>query len=134
MKIKYNTTNRQNFLQAAQSFKEPFSAKDIENALQKRNSPMGLSTIYRLLDDYSTDGTLRKLLGDDGATKYFFLEPCRKGDHFYLECEKCHQLTHVDCRHLHGFAKHLAKRHSFKISNYNLVVTGTCASCAEKTE
>ena len=134
MQTKYNTQHRNHFLEAAQLFKEPFTAKDIEDSLRNSGNPMGLSTIYRLLNDYSTDGSLRKLVDKDGVVKYFYFKPCHHNDHFYLECEKCHQLTHVDCHHLRGFAKHLAKKHSFEISNYNLIVSGICTSCMEKTK
>ena len=130
--MKYNTINRNYFLQTIQSFHKPFTAKEIMDRLKENENPMGSSTVYRFLDEFSSDGTIRKIVGEDNTTKYFYFKPCTDENHFYLECEKCHRMTHIDCRHLKNFAKHLSKKHDFKVSNYSLVITGVCASCAEE--
>ncbi len=129
--MKYHTSNRSHFLKTAQLFNEPFTAKDLYDLSRKNGNQISLSTIYRLLDEYSTEDTLRKTVDKDGTVKYFFFKPCNSIDHFYLKCEKCRRLTHIDCHHLHGFARHLAKKHSFQVSNCNLVISGLCSSCAE---
>ena len=130
--MKYNTINRNYFLQTIQTFRKPFTAKEVLERLKENENPMGTSTVYRFLDEFSSDGTIRKILGENNTVKYFYFEPCTDENHLYLECEKCHHMTHVDCRHLKGFSKHLSKKHDFKISNYSLVLTGLCADCIEK--
>ncbi len=130
-KAKYNTLNRNHFLQTVQSFHRPFSAKDIADKLQSSENPMGTSTIYRFLDEFTSDGILRKTLGEDNTARFFYFKPCNNENHFYLECERCHSFFHLDCKHLHSFSKHLAKKHSFQVSSYNLIITGTCANCSK---
>ena len=131
-KTKYNTINRNYFLQTAQSFRKPFTAKDIADRLRENENPMGTSSIYRFLEEFSSDGTLHKTLGEDNTATYFYFKPCTDENHLYLECEKCHHMHHIDCRHLRGFSKHLAKKHSFAISNANLIIRGTCENCAKE--
>lgn len=128
---RYHSLNRDYFIQTAQSFREPFTAKEIFNRLRENENPMGTSTIYRLLDEFSSDGTLRKTLGPDNTAKYFYIKPCQNENHFYLECEKCHHMYHIDCHHLRNFAKHLAKKHLFTVTNANLTITGICEQCQE---
>lgn len=130
-KTKYNTLNRNYFLQIVQTFHQPFTAKDVAQKLQYNENPMGTSTIYRFLDEFTSDGTLRKTLGNDNMAHYFYFKQCDNENHFYLECEKCHTLFHLDCKHLRSFSKHLAKKHSFQISNYSLIITGICDNCAK---
>ena len=130
--IKYHTLNRDYFLQTAQSFRKPFTAKEIADRLKDNENPMGTSTIYRLLDEFSSDGTLHKTLGPDNTAKFFYLKQCENENHLYLECEKCHHMFHIDCRHLRGLAKHVAKKHYFDITSSNLIIPGICGNCQEK--
>ena len=128
---KYHTINRDYFLQTAQSFRKPFTAKDIAAKLEDNENPMGTSTIYRFLEEFCADGTLRKTIGSDNTAEYFYLKPCDNDNHCYLECEKCHHIYHVDCKHLRGFSKHIAKKHFFELSSNNLTLTGICEHCRE---
>ncbi len=130
--IKYNTLNRNYFLQTAQSFHKPFTAKEIADRLKENENPMGTSTIYRLLDEFTSDGVFHKTLGPDNTAKYFCPKQCSNENHLYLECEQCHRMFHIDCRHLHSFAKHIAKKHFFSITNSNLIIPGICSDCQEK--
>ena len=130
--IKYNTLNRNYFLQTAQSFHKPFTAKEIADCLKENENPMGTSTIYRLLDEFTSDGVLHKTLGPDNTAKFFCPKQCSNENHLYLECEQCHCMFHIDCRHLHSFAKHIAKKHFFSITNSNLIIPGICSDCQEK--
>ena len=133
-RTKYHTINRDYFLQTAQSFHKPFTAKEIAARLVENENPMGISTIYRLLDDFSAKGVLHKSLASDNTACYFYMKPCKNENHFYLECSKCHYMYHLDCRHLRGFSKHIAKKHLFKITNYNLIINGICEKCQEEAE
>ena len=117
--MKYNTSNRSHFLETAQLFTEPFTAKDLYDLSRKNGNPISLSTIYRLLGEYSAKGSLRKIVDKGGTIKYFLFQSCNNDDH-------------IDCHHIHSFTKHLAKKHSFEVSNCNLVISGTCASCTRK--
>lgn len=130
-KTKYHSINRDYLIQAVQQYKKPFTAKELSDSLHKANAPLSTSTIYRLLDEFVTDGALRKSYAEDNTAKYFYVEPCNDDNHFYLECSKCHRIYHLDCKHLHTFAKHISKKHNFEISNYNLTISGLCSDCKE---
>jgi len=127
--VKYHSTNRDRFATIIQHFGKPFTAKDISEA----DANLSTTTIYRLLEEFEADGLLRKELGADGYAIYYYLEPCENKNHFLLECEKCHKISHVDCRRLQGFAKHISKKHNFEISHYQLVIKGLCADCRAKS-
>ncbi len=123
---KYHSTNRDNFEALIEGFNCPFTAKDISEA---DSTNMSTTTIYRLLEEYENNGLLRKNLGEDGSAIYYYLKPCTDKNHFLLECEKCHKISHIDCTHLHHFAKHISKKHDFEISNYQLIIKGVCKQC-----
>lgn len=131
-KTKYHSVNRDFLMQVIQRFKKPFTAKDIADALADNESALSVSTIYRLLDEFTENGALRKVLGDNNTAKYYYLAPCENENHFYLECSKCHTIYHLDCRHLRSFTKHISKKHHFDVSNYQLIISGLCVDCQEQ--
>ena len=124
--------NRDYFLQIAESLHRPFTAKEIAKIFVENENPMSASTIYRLLEEFSSSGILHKILGDNNTTRYIYLRPCSDENHLYLECERCHRIFHLDCTHLQRFKYHLAKKHSFIVLNHRLIIPGICAQCQEK--
>ena len=132
MQQKYHSANRDYLLKVIATYHKPFTAKEISDNLAEQKAPLSTSTIYRLLDEFVDDGILHKNLGDNNTAKYYYLAPCENENHFYLECTKCHQIFHLDCRHLRSFTKHISKKHGFQISNYQLIISGLCASCQEQ--
>ena len=129
---KYHSINRDYLMQIIQQQNKPFTAKELADVLADSDASLSLSTIYRLLDEFTDDGTLHKILGENNTAKYCYLAPCQNENHFYLECTHCHQIFHLDCKHLRSFNKHIAKKHHFQISNYRLIITGLCANCQEE--
>lgn len=128
---KYHSLNRDVFMQTAQSFSGSFTAKELADALEKGGNSMSISTIYRLLDDFVAGGELHKTYTEDNNAKFYYLAPCENENHFYLECEKCNSIQHVDCKHLQKFSKHISKKHNFKITNCKLIINGICDECSE---
>ena len=129
---KSHTSNRDTFAKLIQNFGHPFTAKDISFATTATDQ-MSITTIYRLLDEFETSGQLRKELGADGSAIYYYLQPCHDKGHFLLECQRCHQISHVDCKQLHKFTKHISQKHNFEVSDYQLLIKGICAECREES-
>ena len=89
-----------------------FTVKDIYNKLNKE---IGLTTIYRLVDKLVNDGLLMKTIGKDNVTYYQYLEECNEENHFFLKCEKCGELEHVDCDCIESLSNHISKEHEFNL-------------------
>ena len=107
MKIrdKYKTNNKQSILNYIINYSGSFSAGDIYSLMKDNNENIGLTTIYRYLDD------------------------CDCENHFYLKCNSCGKVIHIDCSHINTFSKHIMKDHDFLIDKNNLFISGICNDC-----
>lgn len=123
---KYNTKQRERILAIIKSEKASFSAKDIYGKLNKE---IGLTTIYRSLDNLVHDSLILKVESKDHTTKYQYTKPCNDTDHFYLKCEKCGKLEHVDCKKVSGLTEHILSKHHFRISSKHVIIHGLCGEC-----
>ncbi|MDR1239154.1 MAG: transcriptional repressor [Treponema sp.] len=92
---------------------------------------VGQTTVYRHLEKLAAGGMIRKyILHDDKSACYQYIsggKRCR--EHFHLKCESCGDLIHTDCDFLDEIARHLNRRHHFKINMLKTVFYGTCKKC-----
>ena len=125
----YNTKQKDLILSIIKKQTHEFTIKDIYNEVSDKT---GLTTIYRLVDKLVLEGTLKKYISKDNITYYQYLEKCDHDDHFYLKCENCGELIHVDCSSINELSNHLLKEHSFTINKKNIVINGLCNKCRKK--
>jgi Fur family ferric uptake transcriptional regulator len=122
----YNTRQKDQVLAVIKKQKNGFSAKAIYEALDRK---IGLTTIYRFVEKLSNEGVLLKINMEDNTSVYQYVEPCHDFDHFYLKCEKCGKLEHVDCEKVKGLTEHIYNEHHFKLSAKHIIISGLCAEC-----
>ena len=125
MFMKYNTKQKDLILNSIKDIHREFTIKDIENKL---NNKVGLTTIYRLIDELVLEGRVNKSITNN-ITYYQYLEDCIEDNHFYLKCEKCSSLIHVDCDCIVDFVNHIYKEHHFKINKNKIIINGLCNKC-----
>ena len=125
----YNTKQKDLITSIIKKQTHEFTIKDIYNEVSDKT---GLTTIYRLVDKLVLEGTLKRYISKDNITYYQYLEKCDHDDHFYLKCENCGELIHIDCSSINELSNHLLKEHSFMINKKNIVINGLCNSCRKK--
>ena len=123
--VNYNTKQKDMIMNVLKNTKKEFTIKEIyENV-----SDIGLTTIYRLVDKLVEEDRIKKTIGSDKQTYYQYLEDCSEENHFYLKCNKCGTLIHVDCDCLGDLLSHISKEHNFSASNKNIILNGICEKC-----
>ena len=122
----YNTRQKELILNTIKKQKKEFMIKDIYDSLENN---VGLTTIYRLVDRLVDDNVLTKTIGNDNTTYYQYLGECENENHFYLKCEKCGNLIHIDCDCINGLISHISKNHNFKVNNKQIMINGICKKC-----
>ncbi len=105
---------------------EEFTSNEIYEELKGK---VGLTTIYRKVDSLVEDNKVKKYIGKDNITYYQYLCECDKDNHFYLKCDKCGNLEHVDCDCINELSEHINKNHEFEINKQNIVINGVCKNC-----
>lgn len=127
--MSYNTKQKDIILDIIKKEKKEFTVKDIYEKVKEKS---GLTTIYRLIDKLVREGRLSKNISKDNITYYQYLEECNHENHFYLKCEDCGNMTHVDCDCIEGLTKHIYKEHKFKPSHDHIIINGICNECSKK--
>ena len=125
----YNTKQKELILNLIKSNKKEFTIKEIYNELDKK---VGLTTIYRLVDRLIEENRINKNIGKDNITYYQYMEECNEKNHFYLKCNNCGQLIHVDCNCIEKLSNHLFEEHRFVPMNENVIINGICKECLNK--
>ena len=104
----YKTQQKDIILSIIKKQKNEFTIKDIYKSIKDE---VGLTTIYRLLDKLVEEKILNKTISSDNTTYYQYLEECSEDNHFYLKCDKCGTLIHVDCDCIEELTNHIHKDH-----------------------
>ena len=113
-------------LKVIENKKCEFMVKDIYDEL---NGKVGLTTIYRLVDKLVMENILNKFISFDNNTYYQYLKRCDAENHFFLRCDKCGNLVHVDCDCIGDLFEHIIKKHNFCPSKEHIIINGVCKNC-----
>jgi Fur family ferric uptake transcriptional regulator len=124
----YNTKQKDIIIDDIKKHKNEFTIKDIYNEL---NGKIGLTTIYRLVDKLVSEGTVNKSIGKDNTTYYLYLEKCDKENHFFLKCESCGIMEHIDCDCIEELSNHISKKHNFSLTDH-IIINGKCKKCSKE--
>ena len=124
----YHTRQKSKIFNIIKNKRNEFTVKDIYNELNKE---VGLTTIYRYIDKLINDGIVNQSIGKDNITYYQYLEECDKENHFYLKCEVCGNLIHVDCDCVKDLSEHIINEHKFKPSRDHFIINGICNNCSK---
>ncbi len=122
----YKTKQKDLILKIVKKQKSEFTIKDIYDDLNKE---VGLTTIYRFIDKLVKDGKLNKSIGENNTTYYQYLEECCNHNHFYLKCEKCGNIIHIDCDCIEELTNHILLNHKFKPCREHIIINGICEKC-----
>lgn len=126
MKEVYKTKQKDIILNIIKQQKNSFTIKDIYKDLKGK---VGLTTIYRLIDKLAEENKLNKTISSDNTTYYQYLEECTEENHFYLKCDKCGNMTHIDCDCIEELTSHIVQNHKFKPNKDHIIIDGICSKC-----
>lgn len=106
------------------------TAMDLMQMLRQEGQTVGLSTVYRQLEKLVAQGKVHKLLTEEGAC-YQYCDKTVHRDCFFLQCEGCGAIFHMDCSHLGELYGHLLESHGFAINPRRTMFYGLCGKCRE---
>ena len=127
----YNTRQKNLISELISEQSQEFLVKDIYNELIRRGEDLGLTTVYRVVDELTEAGKLRKNISADGVVRYQYLAECKHLGHCYLKCQKCGRLEHTDCRLVSQLMSHVRDEHGFLADEKQIIIGGICRRCAE---
>jgi Fur family ferric uptake transcriptional regulator len=103
------------------------SAQDIHNELRRRGEGIGLTTVYRTLQNLAEAGSVDVLRTATGEVVY---RRCSTGHHHHLVCRDCGATVEVEGPAVERWSQAVAAAHRFVDVSHTVEVFGTCAGCA----
>jgi Fur family ferric uptake transcriptional regulator len=101
------------------------SAQDIYTRIRAGGAPIGLATVYRVLQGMATAGDVDVVRTPEGEARYRL---CRSaGHHHHLDCGRAEEL---DADVVERWAQTVAEEHGFTAVDHVVEIVGTCGRCA----
>jgi Fur family ferric uptake transcriptional regulator len=104
------------------------SAQDLHAELRRRGDAVGLTTVYRHLQNLVEAGSVDMLRTVDGEALYRQCADDRH--HHHLVCRVCGRTVEVSGQAVERWASSVAREHGFVDVDHTLEVLGTCGPCA----
>lgn len=123
MATKTRKTKQKRLLEAElEKFDSFFSAEDLFKRVQKKDSKIGIATVYRFLNELRNEERLHPYVCDRRLV-YSRLSD----NHCHFICQKCGKIVHFDVEDI-GFVK---KKINGTVCHFQIDVSGTCRNCLE---
>jgi Fur family transcriptional regulator, ferric uptake regulator len=104
------------------------SAQELHDMLKHKGDSVGLTTVYRTLQNLADAGEVDVLRTSDGESVY---RRCSTGDHHHhLVCRVCGKAVEVEGPAVEKWAEAIAAEHGYVNVAHTVEIFGTCAECA----
>ncbi len=106
------------------------TAETLLDFLKKENSNVGITTLYRNLNQLAEAGLIKKIDG---------LEPSAHFDHntfehYHFICEKCKRVFDVPAGVAPDLVKNTQEAMDFEVKSHDIVFHGICSDCKKRKE
>lgn len=122
-----HSDQRREILRTFLKTEKHLTADELYRLVKRRNSTIGLATIYRTLKLLCKCGLSRELKLENGSVRYEHLYGHEHHDH--LICVRCDKIIEAVDAEIEKLQKRLAKREGFTIQGHKLLLYGTCREC-----
>lgn len=104
------------------------TAQEIYDRLRDESRPVGLASIYRTLDQLSSEGFVQKIELGAGTTHY---EPVRAGGehHHHLVCDACGKVEAFADDGLERALHRVEHETGYRVAAHDVVLRGACTDC-----
>jgi Fur family ferric uptake transcriptional regulator len=106
---------------------EHMSSEDLYRLVQKEDSSIGHTTVYRTLKLLTDAGLAREVRFGDGRTRYE--HNYKHPHHDHMICTECGKTIEFFSADLEKLQDKIAAKHKFEITNHTLRMFGYCADC-----
>ncbi|HEY1972895.1 MAG TPA: Fur family transcriptional regulator [Pseudonocardia sp.] len=104
------------------------SAQEIHEELRRDGEGIGLTTVYRTLQNLAESGELDVLRTDSGEAVY---RRCSTHHHHHLVCRSCGRTVEVEGPAVESWAQRVAEEYDFTEVSHTVEIFGLCAACRQ---
>ncbi|MCK8826502.1 transcriptional repressor [Natroniella acetigena] len=123
------TKQRAALLRVLLQIKRPLSAQEIFLELETEGVDLRLSTVYRNLNCFKSNGIVKNFNFDEQENKFELI----KGEHHHhLICINCEEVKPLDCP-LQEFEAEVDQETDYAILEHRMKMYGICPNCQKDT-
>ncbi|WP_006241056.1 Fur family transcriptional regulator [Mycolicibacterium tusciae] len=104
------------------------SAQELHDELRRRGEGIGLTTVYRTLQQMAAAGLVDALRTDTGEAVY---RRCSDDHHHHLVCRACGSTVEVQGDQVETWAAEVAREHGFSDVSHTIEIFGRCDGCTK---
>jgi Fur family transcriptional regulator, ferric uptake regulator len=102
------------------------SAQELHDELRRRGEGIGLTTVYRTLQQLAASGLVDTLRTDTGESVY---RRCSEHHHHHLVCRACGSTVEIQGGDVEAWAAEVAREHGFSDVSHTIEIFGICSDC-----
>lgn len=122
-------TRQRAAIRAALHEQLPFrTAQELHAILKQRGIQVGLTTVYRTLQAFETNGEVDVVTNDQGEAMYRWCAD--DNHHHHIVCRSCGTVAEVRSGAIERWVKESARRHGFSSVTHTAEMFGLCRDCS----
>ncbi len=106
------------------------TAEKMLELLKDEESNIGITTLYRNLNQLANSGMIKKIDGLEASAHFDH----NTFDHYHFICEKCHKVFDIPSGVAPEVEKNARMATGFDISSHDIVFHGICSECKKRKE
>lgn len=111
--------------------KRTLAPQEVHEKIKRVISPLGLPTIYRILEELSSIGVLVSVVSDERLLSYALCSKPQDHHHHFI-CRSCKRIEEVDYCGIEGAERAIQKKLGCRIDSHLFQVEGVCKTCLSK--
>lgn len=127
MKTERNTKQKKAVLDAVLSLKDHPSAAEVFSEVQKTIPNVSRATVYRILQDASRNGQIKKVYMTDCGDRFDF----NTDMHYHIKCTGCGKLADIMLDMEDYISGKASAKTDYDLEGFNLEFFGLCPKCKE---
>lgn len=121
---KYQTNNKEIIMEYIKACKDSFTVQDLYTNLANNNESVGLTTIYRYLDELVKNNIVMKYYDDNNTANFKYIESDNK---IYLKCTDCKQIIDMQDDYYKELYNFINENYMFRLESN--IISGMCNEC-----
>lgn len=103
------------------------TAETVYYYLKKNSAKLSLGTVYRNLQQLSTNGDLLRITIPNAPDRY----DGNTTPHYHMVCEKCGDVSDIDIPYLIDIDNNVKQKTGYDITKHDIIFKTICSKCKE---
>ena len=125
-----HTAQRDTILRTFLDTREHLSTNELHRLVQKKDSKIGFTTVYRTLKLLAECGLASEVAFHDGIARYE--HQYNRRSHHHMVCTECGSSVEFFSPEIERLEREIGHKHHYATTRHSFQIYGTCEECRKK--